>query len=251
VDGRGIRDDPDPDDDDGGGFLGLPFVGLPPFTTTPDAFAARRSALVSFNEFRLLRTDDASPPFAVVGRFVATAGAVGSNAVVRGSAAVAASSAEEAPGPASRDDNAATPLAPAAPPPAFAYPYRPPSLAVLGRTLDGSGRSRGIAGSDASAPPRPLEDDDDVPALIGVTPSAASARPAPTTDFFPPPPPPPFPPPSPRSSFTRYAYRSVFSVCSHEPVAGETLAIITVRASPGVELKGVRSGVERRHRVGD
>jgi hypothetical protein len=43
----------------------------------------------------------------------------------------------------------------------------------------------------------------------------------------------------------------VFSVCSHEPVAGETLAIITVRASPGVELKGVRSGVERRHRVGD
>ena len=36
-------------------------------------------------------------------------------------------------------------------------------------------------------------------------------------------------------SFTRSAYRSVLSVCSHERSAGEMLAIITVRESPRKE----------------
>ena len=53
-------------------------------------------------------------------------------------------------------------------------------------------------------------------------------------------------PPS-RSSLTRYAYRSVLSVCSHEPVAGDTLAIITVREFPMNESRSTSVSFEPRN----
>mmetsp|Transcript_585 Transcript_585/g.2266 ORF Transcript_585/g.2266 Transcript_585/m.2266 type:complete len:322 (+) Transcript_585:785-1750(+) len=49
------------------------------------------------------------------------------------------------------------------------------------------------------------------------------------------------------SSLTRYAYRSVLSVCSHDPVAGDTLAIITVREFPMNESRSTSVSFEPRN----
>ena len=49
------------------------------------------------------------------------------------------------------------------------------------------------------------------------------------------------------SSFTRSAYRSVLSVCSHEPSAGEMFAIITVRESPKNESRSTSVSFDPRN----